>query len=330
MARVLSGIQPTGDKHIGNYIGAIRHWVVDQDVDDCFFFIVDLHALTAHPGPAELRESTLRVAAVLMACGLDPDRCTLWVQSHVHEHAELAWVLSNLAAFGELSRMTQFKDKSARQQLVGAGLFTYPVLQAADILLYRTDRVPVGEDQRQHLELTRDVAQRFNGRFGETFVLPEAAIPKVGARIMDLQDPTAKMSTSAESPQGTINIVDPPDDIRKKVRVAVTDSGREIVAREDKPAIANLLTIMSVATGRPIPDLEAAYEGKGYGDLKGDLAEAVIEYLRPIRERYEELMADPEEISRLLEVGAGKAQKVAAEVLAEVYERVGLLPRRQA
>jgi tryptophanyl-tRNA synthetase len=327
VARVLSGIQPTGDKHLGNYIGAIRHWVRDQDVDDCFFFIVDLHALTVVPDPVELRESTLRVAAVLMACGIDPDRSTLWVQSHVHEHAELAWVLSNFTAFGELSRMTQFKDKSAKQQFVGAGLFIYPVLQAADILLYRTDRVPVGEDQRQHLELTRDVAQRFNSRYGETFVVPEPVIPKVGARIMDLQDPAAKMSTSAESPHGTLNLVDGPDEIRRKVRIAVTDTGREIVAREDKPGIANLLEILSVVTDRPLSDLEAAYAGKGYADFKSDVAEALIEYLRPIRERYEELMADPGEISRLLEIGAGKAQAIASKTLSDVYDRVGVLPR---
>lgn len=328
MARVLSGIQPSGDVHLGNHIGALRHWVAAQETDDCFYFIPDLHAITVPQDPAAVRAATIDGAATLMAVGIDPDRSTLWVQSHVHEHAELTWVLSNVTAFGELGRMIQFKDKSAKQQLIGAGLFTYPVLQAADILLYRADRVPVGEDQRQHLELTRDIAQRFNQRYGETFVVPEAAIPPVGARILDLQDPDDKMSKSAESPQGTIRVIlDSPDELRKKIRSAVTDSGREVVAAEEKPAITNLLTIFSVISGRAVSELEQSYAGKGYGEFKADLAEVLIEFLRPIQARYRQLMADPAEIARLLEIGAAKAQKIAAEVLAEAYDRVGLLPR---
>ena len=327
--RVLSGIQPTGEVHLGNLIGALRQWVADQDEYDTFYVIVDLHAITTPQDPATLREATLGMAASLLAVGLDPQRCTLFVQSHVHEHAELSWVLWTLAGFGELRRMTQFKDKAARQQeaSVSVGLFTYPVLQAADILIYQADRVPVGEDQRQHLELTRDIAQRFNSRYGETFVLPEAAIPRVGARIMDLQDPTSKMSASAASQQGVLRLSDAPDALRKKIRSAVTDSGREVQAREGKPELANLLTIMSAATAKDVPTLEAEYEGKGYGDFKGDLAEAVIEFLRPVQERYEELRGDPTELARLLEIGAEKAQAAAGKTLQTVYERVGLLPR---
>jgi len=327
--RVLSGIQPTGEVHLGNLIGALRQWVADQDEYDTFFVIVDLHAITTPQDPATLREATLGMAASLLAVGLDPDRCTLFVQSHVHEHAELAWVLGTLAGFGELRRMTQFKDKASRQEeaSVSVGLFTYPVLQAADILIYQADRVPVGEDQRQHLELTRDIAQRFNSRFGETFVLPQAAIPKVGARIMDLQDPASKMSASASSHQGVLRLSDEPDVLRKKIRSAVTDSGREVLARQDKPEISNLLTIMSVATGKDVPALEAEYEGKGYGDFKGDLADAALEFLRPMRERYRELRGDPAELARLLEIGAQKAQAAASKTLQTVYERVGFLPR---
>jgi len=327
--RVLSGIQPTGEVHLGNLIGALRQWVADQDEYDTFYVIVDLHAITTPQDPAALREATLSMAASLLAVGLDPDRCTLFVQSHVHEHAELAWVLGTLAGFGELRRMTQFKDKAARQEeaSVSVGLFTYPVLQAADILIYQADRVPVGEDQRQHLELTRDIAQRFNSRYGETFVLPQAAIPAVGARIMDLQEPASKMSASAASQQGVLRLGDDPEVLRKKIRSAVTDSGHEVAAREDKPELSNLLTIMSVATGRDVPALEGEYEGRGYGDFKGDLADAVIEFLRPIQERYRELRADPTEIGRLLEIGAGKAQAAAGKTLQPVYERVGFLPR---
>jgi tryptophanyl-tRNA synthetase len=331
MGRVLSGIQPTGDIHLGNYIGALRHWVTDQDVNECSFVLVDLHAIVLPHDPANLRAKTLEAAGILLAAGIDPDRSTLFVQSHVHEHAELTWVLNCYASFGELRRMTQFKDKAARQGegAASVGLFDYPVLQAADILIYKADRVPVGEDQRQHLELTRDVAGRFNQRFGETFVLPQAAIPPVGARIMDLQNPAAKMSKSSESPQGTIIVLDPPDVVRRKVKTAVTDSGRDVVASEDKPAITNLLTILSVATERPIEELEQSFRDKGYAELKDELADAIIEFLRPLQERYREIAADPGELARLLEMGAGKAQKVASETLQTVYERVGFLPRRR-
>jgi tryptophanyl-tRNA synthetase len=329
VTRVLSGIQPTGEVHLGNYLGAVRQWVADQDDYDCFYVIVDLHAITVPQDPAALRGATLDLAAILLAAGIDPGRATLFVQSQVHEHAELAWVLGCLAAFGELRRMTQFKDKAAKQQeaRVSVGLFTYPVLQAADILIYQADRVPVGEDQRQHLELTRDLAQRFNARYGETLTVPQAAIPKLGARIMDLQNPVAKMSKSAESPMGTIRVTEEPDIIRKKIRAAVTDSGREIVARQDKAAISNLLTIMSVVTGKGVATLEADYQGQGYGEFKGDLADAVIEFLRPLQERYRELVADPGEIARLLGIGAEKAQAVASKTLDAVYERVGFVRR---
>jgi tryptophanyl-tRNA synthetase len=330
MARVLSGIQPTGDIHIGNYIGALRHWAADQDVNDSFYCLVDLHSIThAIPEPEVLRTRTLEAAAILLAVGIDPDRSTLFVQSHVPEHTQLSWVLTCFTAFGELRRMTQFKDKSGGQErFVSAGLFEYPVLQAADILLYQADRVPVGEDQRQHLELTRDVAQRFNQRYGETFVLPEAAIPTVGAKIMDLQNPEAKMSKSADSPGGTLRVTDPPEEIVRKVKSAVTDSGRDVRAADDKPAISNLLTVFSAVDGRPIPELEEAYAGKGYGEFKQDLAEALIDFLAPFHRRFRELTSEPAELEGLLEVGARKAQGVAAKTLDLVYERVGFLPRR--
>ena len=330
MARVFSGIQPSGELHLGNYIGAIRRFVQAQDVDDCIFCIVDLHAITLYV-PEDLAGKTLDLAATYLAAGIDPARSTLFAQSHVSEHAELAWILNCFTPFGELQRMTAFKDKRqrGREGFVGAGLFDYPVLMAADILLYGTDRVPVGDDQRQHLELARDVAVRFNQRFGETFVVPEADIPAVegGARIMDLQNPEAKMSKSSESPQGTIRINDPPDAIARKVKTAVTDSGREVAMGPDKPAISNLLTIYSVAAGRTLKDLEAAYAGRGYGDFKADLADVVIEFLRPVRERYEELAADPARIAGVLAEGAAKAQAIASKTLSEVYDRVGFLPR---
>ena len=327
MARVLSGIQPTGDVHIGNYIGAIRHWVADQHVNDSFFCLVDLHAITRPHDPDTLRTKTLDLAAILLAAGIDPEVATLFVQSHVHEHTELAWVLNCYTSEGELRRMTQFKDKSKRGGFISAGLFDYPVLQAADILIYQADRVPVGEDQRQHIELTRDVASRFNQRFGPTFTLPEPAIPPVGAKIMDLQNPTAKMSKSAESPLGTLRVNDPPDVIAKKVKSAVTDSGRDIVAGEDKPAISNLLTILSVVDGRSIEELQEAYLGKGYGELKSDLADALVAFLEPFQDRYGSLIAAPEDVQRLLERGAEKAQGIASRTLATVYDRVGFLPR---
>lgn len=329
--RVLSGIQPTGEVHLGNYIGALRQWVADQHTHDAFYVIVDLHAITVPQDPAALRLATLDLAAILLAAGIDPERATLFVQSHVPEHTELAWILNCIATFGELRRMTQFKDKSAKQKeaTISVGLFDYPVLQAADILIYQADRVPVGEDQRQHLELTRDIAQRFNSRFGETFQIPEAAIPKIGARIMDLQNPGAKMSKSADSPQGTIRVTDSSDVIAKKIKTAVTDSGRDIVFDPaDKPAIANLLTILSVATGKDIPELQSSFAGKGYADLKRDLTDALVAFLAPVQERYREMISDPEEIARRLAVGASKAQKIASSTIALANERVGFLPRR--
>jgi tryptophanyl-tRNA synthetase len=330
--RILSGIQPSGEVHLGNYIGALQHWAAQQDEKDCFYCIVDLHAITVSQDPATLRQSTLDLAAALIAVGIDPQRSTLFVQSHVHEHAQLGWVLGCIATFGELRRMTQFKDKATKQKEgnVTVGLFTYPVLQAADILLYQADEVPVGEDQRQHLELTRDIAQRFNSRFGETFVVPQPSIPKVGAKILDLQNPAAKMSKSADSPIGTVKVTDPPDVIRRKVKVAVTDSGREVVASPDKPAVTNLLTIYSVATGKPVSELEADLAGKGYADLKGGLTDALITFLEPIQRRYSQLAADPGELARLLELGASKAQAAASKTLAAVYDRVGFVPRGRA
>jgi tryptophanyl-tRNA synthetase len=332
MARVFSGIQPTGEIHLGNYIGALRRFVLAQDEDECTFCIVDLHAITENlPNPEELRAKTLDLAAIYLAAGIDPERSTLFVQSHVHEHAELAWILNAVTSMGELRRMTQFKDKSAKRgdALVSVGLFDYPVLMAADILLHRTDRVPVGDDQRQHLELTRDVATRFNARFPDTFVVPEADIPPAegGARVMDFQEPTAKMSKSADSPQGTLKVTDSPDELRRKMKTAVTDSGREVLFRDDKPAISNLLTVYSIATGRSVADLEAEYAGKGYGDFKAGLADAVVEFLRPLQERHRDLIADPVEIARILHLGADKAQAVASKTLATVYDRVGFLPR---
>lgn len=331
MTRVLSGVQPTGDIHLGNYIGALRQFVLDQHEHDCLFPLVDMHAITLPQDPAALRRATLDLAALYLAVGIDPDRATLFVQSHVSEHAELAWVLGCVAAFGELRRMTQFKDKSAKQKEASStlGLFAYPVLMAGDILLYQADRVPVGDDQRQHLELARDIAQRFNSRFGETFVVPQAAIPRLGARIMDLQNPTAKMSKSADSPQGTVTLKDTAVAIRKKIKTAVTDSGREVLARDEKPAITNLLTIFSVISARAIPDLEKAYEGKGYGDLKGDLAEALVEYLAPIQDAYTAYVADPGELERILAQGAAKARAIAVETLDAVYAKVGFVRRQR-
>jgi tryptophanyl-tRNA synthetase len=327
--RILSGIQPSGEVHLGNYIGALQHWAAQQDEKDCFYCIVDLHAITVPQDPKTLREATLDLAATLIATGIDPERSTLFVQSHVPEHPRLGWVLECVATFGELKRMTQFKDKAAKQKEgnVSVGYFTYPVLQAADILIYQADEVPVGEDQRQHLELTRDIAQRFNARFGETFVVPQPTIPKVGAKILDLQNPAAKMSKSADSPRGTVKLTDTADEIRKKVKTAVTDSGRDVVASPDRPAITNLLTIYSVASGRTIAELEQELVGKGYADLKGGLADALIAFLDPIQKRYADLQNDPAELARLLEVGAEKAQVIASETLATAYDRVGFLPR---
>jgi tryptophanyl-tRNA synthetase len=324
--RVFSGIQPTGAKHIGNYIGAMRQYVATQDEGDAFFCIVDLHSITVDYDPQDLHDRSLDLAALLFAVGLDPERCTLFLQSHVTAHAEAAWLLSAVTGFGQLGRMTQFKDKSEGREFVSAGLFTYPVLMAGDILLYQTDIVPIGDDQRQHLELARDTAQRFNSRFGELFKVPRAVYPEVGARIMDLQEPAKKMSTTNGTPQGTVLVLDEPDVIRKKFKTAVTDSGREIrYLPEEKPGVSNLIEILSVATGRPIPDVEAAYDGKGYGDLKSDVGEAVVELFRPMQERYAELRADEGELQRLLRIGADKARETSAPTLREMYERMGFV-----
>jgi tryptophanyl-tRNA synthetase len=327
--RVLSGIQPTAASfHLGNYLGAVRNWVAMQETHDTFYCVVDLHAITAGHDPAELRQRTRISAAQLLAVGLDPDRCTLFVQSQVPEHAQLAWVLGCITGFGEASRMIQFKDKSAKQgaDRASVGLFTYPILQAADILLYQADAVPVGEDQRQHLELTRDLAQRFNTQFGRTFTVPEPYIMRETAKITDLQDPTAKMSKSSSSPAGIIEILDDPAKSAKKIRSAVTDTGREIVFDAvAKPGVSNLLTIYSTLSGRGIDDLVNAYAGKGYGDLKKDLAEVVAEFVGPIQERTKAYLDDPEQLDKLLAIGAEKARSVAAPTLREAYDRVGFL-----
>ena len=325
MPRVLSGIQPTGDVHLGNYVGAISRWAREQQPDH-FFCIVDLHAITVPQEPGTLVGKTLDLACWMVAAGLDPDVCTLFVQSQVPEHTQLSWILECTATFGELGRMTQFKDKGQGRDSVPVGLFTYPVLQAADILVYQADEVPVGEDQRQHVELTRDLAQRFNHRYGETFTLPEATVPAVGARIMDLQHVERKMSKSAASPQGTILLAEDEAATRRKIMRAVTDSGSGIDAGPDKPGITNLLDIMAAATGAEVPALESAFAGKGYGDFKRDVAEAVNAFLRPVRQRHAELVADPGAIRDLLLKGAGKAREVAARTVETAYERVGFLP----
>ena len=324
--RVLSGIQPTGEKHLGNYVGAIRRWVAEQHEVDAFHPIVDLHAITVPQEPDELRESTLDLAALLIACGLDPDVCTLFVQSHVPEHPRLSWVLECMTPYGELRRMPQFREKSAAQASFLVGLMTYPVLQTADILLYDADAVPVGEDQRQHLELARDIAQRFNQRFGETFVVPEGTYGDLGAKIMDLQDPESRMSTSLSSDLGIVKLLDPPDTIRRKVRSAVTDSGREVVRAEDKPGVTNLIEIMAVATGEPAETIEARYVGTGYGKFKEQVAEAVVELLDPIRLRYGDLRGHPDRLRTILAQGAEKAHVIAAATLGRVHDRVGFVP----
>jgi tryptophanyl-tRNA synthetase len=323
--RILSGIQPTGDKHLGNYFGAIRRWTQEQDEADCFYPIVDLHAITVPQDPDELRESTLSLAALLIACGIDPERSTLFVQSHVPEHPRLAWVLECMTPYGDLRRMPQYREKSAKEHGFGVGLLTYPVLQAADILLYQADAVPVGEDQRQHLELARDIAQRFNNRFGETFTVPEGTYPEIGAKVMDLQEPTSRMSTSADSDAGVLRLLDVPDVVRRKLRSAVTDSGREVVRSADKPGVTNLIEILAATLGEAPEAIEARYDGQGYGRFKSDVAEAVVELLDPIRSRYDELRADPAELGRILAAGAGKAHAVACDTLALAHERLGFV-----
>jgi tryptophanyl-tRNA synthetase len=323
--KVFSGIQPTGDKHLGNYIGGFRQYAHTQELGEAFFCIVDLHSITVEYDPHDLHDRTLDLFAMLLATGLDPERSTVFAQSHVTAHAEASWLLSAVTSYGQLGRMTQFKDKADQREFVSAGLFTYPVLMAGDILLYQTDRVPIGDDQRQHLELARDVAQRFNTRFGETFVVPEGIYPEVGARIMDLQEPTRKMSTTGGTEQGTVKVLDDPDAILKKFRSAVTDSGREVRRADDKPGVTNLVDILSVATERSPEDVERAYDGAGYGDLKRDVGEAVVELLAPVRERYLELRADEPELLRLLAAGAEKARAAAAPTLTAMYERMGFV-----
>ena len=328
MATVLSGLKPTGPVTLGNYLGALRFWVEDQHKADSLFMVADLHALTVPFDPERLRALTVECGLCLVAAGLDPGICTVFVQSHVAEHAELSWMLECTARMGELARMTQFKDKAARggEESASVGLFSYPVLMAADILLYDVDRVPVGEDQRQHLELTRDVAQRFNARYGDVFVVPEAAVPRVGARVKDLQDPTRKMSASSESVAGTILVLDPPEAVERKIRRAVTDTGSEVrFDVEAKPGVSNLLTILGAVTDR---DPEAvADDYSQYGPLKADTAAAVVELLRPLRERYDELAADPAAASALLGAGAARAQPIAAATVARARDAMGLLPR---
>ncbi|AXH90542.1 MULTISPECIES: tryptophan--tRNA ligase [Micromonospora] len=328
--RVFSGIQPTADSfHLGNYLGALRHWVALQDSHDAYYCVVDLHAITAGHDPLVLKRRSRLAAAQLFALGLDPERSTLFVQSQVPEHSQLAWVLGCITGFGEAGRMTQFKDKSQKQgsERASVGLFTYPILQAADILLYQANAVPVGEDQRQHLELSRDLAQRFNSLFGSTFTVPSPHIVKDTAKITDLQDPTAKMSKSSSSPAGIIDLLEDPARSAKKIRSAVTDTGREIVFdAEGKPGITNLLTIYSALSGRSVDDLVAAYDGKGYGDLKKDLAEVVREFVTPIQERTNAYLNDPAQLDKLLARGAEKARSVAAGTLRDAYERVGFFP----
>ena len=328
--KIFSGIQPTGAKHFGNWSGGFRQYAATQERaaeagGAAFFCIVDLHSITVEYEPADLRERTLDLAALLFATGLDPERSTVFAQSHVSAHAEAAWLLSAVTSYGQLGRMTQFKEKGGRQELVTAGLFTYPILMAGDILLYGTDFVPIGDDQRQHLELSRDIAERFNARFGDTFKLPDGVYPEIGARIMDLQEPTKKMSTTGGTPQGTLLMLDPPETIRKKVRSAVTDSGSDVRRGGDKPGVTNLIDIMTVATGETAEAIEARYDGGGYGRFKGDVAEAVVELLGPIQERYAELRGDPGELTRMLALGAAKARETAAPTLRTMYERMGFV-----
>ena len=322
---IFSGIQPTGRKHLGNYIGAIRQYVEGQERGEpAIFCIVDLHAISVPYDPAELRERVYDTTAILLAAGLDPERCVLFRQSDVHEHTELTWLLSAVTAHGDLNRMHQFKEKVGKdRELASAALFYYPVLMAADVLAYRATEVPVGDDQRQHVELMREIARRFNQRFGETLVVPELVVPSVGARIMDLQEPERKMSTTGGTEQGTVLVLDEPAAIRKKFGSAVTDSGREIVRSPEKPGITNLIDILAVARGSDQAQVESEFEGAGYGDFKKAVAEAVVEYLGPVRERYAELRPDEAELERILDLGAGKARALAAPVVADARRRMG-------
>jgi tryptophanyl-tRNA synthetase len=323
---IFSGIQPTGRKHLGNYIGAITQYVAGQDrADPAIYCIVNMHAITVPYDPADLRERTRDTAAILIAAGLDPERCILFRQSDVQEHTELSWLLTSVTPIGELNRMHQFRDKSAGQrELVSAGILFYPVLMAADVLAYRAHEVPVGEDQREHVEVMRRIAERFNKRFGDTFVMPEARIPTVGARVRDLQEPTRKMSTTGGSEHGTVFVLDEPDTIRQKIRRAVADSGREVVRAEDKPGISNLIEIVAVARGVAPEEIEREFEGQGYGDFKAAVAETLVDWLTPVRERYHELRADEGELEAILEVGADKARTIARATLADVRETMGV------
>ncbi len=326
---MLSGIQPSGDLHLGNYLGAIKNWADRANDYDCYYFMADMHTITVRQNPADLRRRTLEQLAQYIACGLDPERNTLFIQSHVHQHAELGWVLNCYAMFGELSRMTQFKDKSARHtENVNGGLFTYPCLMAADILLYEPDYVPVGEDQKQHVELCRNIVQRFNGIYGDVFKMPEPFIPKAGARVMGLSAPDAKMSKSV--PEGCVFLMEPPEDIRRKFKRAVTDSDTERCVRydpENKPGVSNLMTIYSAVTGRSYDEIEAEFEGKGYGAFKPAVGDAVIETLRPIREETQRLLKDRAYLESVYRAGAEKASRVAERTLRKVYKKVGFLAK---
>jgi tryptophanyl-tRNA synthetase len=322
--RIFSGIQPSGDPHIGNFSGGFRQYAQTQERGEAFFCIVDLHAITIQHDPAALREGTLDITAMLFATGVDPERSTVFVQSHVTAHAEAAWLLSSVTSYGQLGRMTQFKERAAEEDFVSAALFTYPVLMAGDILLYRTDIVPIGDDQRQHLELARDIAQRFNTRYGETFVVPEGVFPETGGRVMNLQEPAVKMSKSRGSESGTVFMLDSPDTIRKKLKTAVTDSGLDVRYDPDKkPGISNLIELMTVVTGKSIRDVEVTYDGAGYGRFKEEVAEAIVELLVPIQSRYRELRNDPAELQRLLAIGADKARATSSPTLGLMYERMG-------
>jgi tryptophanyl-tRNA synthetase len=329
---IFSGIQPTGRKHLGNYIGAIIQYVAGQDrADPAIYCIVDLHALTVPYDPAELRERTYDTAAILIAAGLDPDRCILFRQGDVQEHSEMAWLMSSVIPLGELNRMHQFRDKSAAQrEMVTSGLLFYPVLMTADVLAYRAHEVPVGEDQREHLEVMRRAAERFNKRYGELLVVPEAIIPEVGARVSDLQDPERKMSTTGGTEQGTVFVLDDPDVIRRKFKRAVADSGREVVRAPDKPGISNLIEIMAVARGIAPEQVEREFEGSGYGDFKTAVGDAVVDWLTPVRERYDELRADDARLEGVLEAGADKARAIAAPIVAEVREVMGVGPVKRS
>jgi tryptophanyl-tRNA synthetase len=322
--RIFSGIQPTGEPHMGNYSGGFRQYAQTQEQGEAYFCIVDLHAITVRYEPAELHEGTLDIAAMLFATGLDPDRSTVFVQSHVTAHAEAAWLLGSATSFGELRRMTQFKEKAEQQEFVSAALFSYPSLMAGDIVLYQTDIVPIGDDQRQHLELCRDIATRFNARFGKTFKIPQGVYPEAGARIMDLQEPTKKMSKSFGSEQGKVLMLDDPDTVRRKIKRAVADSGREVRHDPDaKPGISNLIELMTVATGETIQQVEARFDGQGYGAFKDAVGDALVELLAPIEARYRELRSDPAELARLLALGAGKAREASTQTLEAMYERMG-------